>query len=89
MPLAEVATEARDKRRVEPDEEYPIAGVLGFGRGVLLRPAVRVRHIGTVPYRIRTGQLVYSRLKAFEGAFARPRQRRRSVRVERVSDLRH
>lgn len=69
--LGDVIAEERDKRRVEPDVAYPLAGVLGFGRGVLLRDAVRGADMSAqFLYRIRAGQLMYSRLKAFEGAFA-------------------
>jgi type I restriction enzyme S subunit len=69
--LGDVIAEERDKQRVESDIAYPLAGVLGFGRGVLLRDAVRGAEMSAqFLYRIRTGQLMYSRLKAFEGAFA-------------------
>jgi type I restriction enzyme S subunit len=51
------------------DAEYQIAGVLSFGRGLFAR---RVISGGQTKYtkltRIRQGQLVVSRLKAFEGA---------------------
>jgi len=69
--LGDVIVEQRDKRRVDPDVAYPLAGVLGFGRGVLLRDAVLGADMSAQSlYRIRAGQLMYSRLKAFEGAFA-------------------
>lgn len=69
--LADVLTEVRERTRVERDAEYPLAGVYGFGRGVLLRDAVRGSDISAqFLYRIRSGQVMYSRLKAFEGAFA-------------------
>jgi type I restriction enzyme S subunit len=69
--LGDVLVESREKVRVSADAEYPLAGVLGFGRGVLLRDPVRGAEIAAqFLYRIRAGQLMYSRLKAFEGAFA-------------------
>lgn len=69
--LADVLVEARDRVRVESNVEYPLAGVFGFGRGVLLRDPVLGSDISAqFLYRIRSGQLMYSRLKAFEGAFA-------------------
>src|SRR5437660_2421147 len=69
--LAEILTEARERVPVEPQGVYPIAGVYGFGRGVLLRGQVRGTEISApYLYRIATGQILYSRLKAFEGAFA-------------------
>lgn len=71
LTLGDVIVESREKVRVEHDGEYPLAGVLGFGRGVLFRDPVRGGDISAqFLYRIQAGQLVYSRLKAFEGAFA-------------------
>jgi len=69
--LDDVLTEDRDRVEVQPDAEYPIAGVYGFGRGVLLRGSVRGSEISAKHlYRTSSGQIMYSRLKAFEGAFA-------------------
>lgn len=69
--LGQVLTEARERVTVHPDRDYPIAGVYGFGRGILLRPRVRGSQLSAPHlYRIRARQIIYSRLKAFEGAFA-------------------
>ena len=69
--LSDVLVERRQRVTVEPDGLYPIAGVYGFGRGVILRDAVHGAAISaTHLYRISPGQIIYSRLKAFEGAFA-------------------
>jgi type I restriction enzyme S subunit len=69
--LSDVLSEARERVRVAPDDEYPMAGVLGFGRGLLIREPVEGSAIAADHlYRIRAGQIIYSRLKAFEGAFA-------------------
>lgn len=58
-----------DKVEVRDGQSYPIAGVLGFGRGLLRREPVTSQ---TTSYRqlnrVRPDQLVYSKLKAFEGA---------------------
>lgn len=60
-----------DVRKIDvlPGKEYPIVGVLGFGRGLLHREPVTT---GSTRYKqlheVRAGQLVYSKLKAFEGA---------------------
>jgi type I restriction enzyme S subunit len=67
--LGEVLALDIETVEVRPDEFYPIVGVLNRGRGLLRRDPVR----GTgTRYRtlnvIRPGQVVYSRLKAFEGA---------------------
>jgi type I restriction enzyme S subunit len=71
VPLGELLTYAPDPHGVEPDGEYPIAGIYGFGRGMIQRAAVTGREIAaTQLFRIRAGQFVYSRLKSFEGAYA-------------------
>jgi type I restriction enzyme S subunit len=69
--LGEVLSERRTRVAVTRDATYPMAGVYGFGRGVLIREpvlgsAMRASHL----YRIEARQIIYSRLKAFEGAFA-------------------
>ncbi|NYF99676.1 hypothetical protein [Janibacter cremeus] len=57
------------KVRVEEGSEYPLVGVFGFGRGLLHRDAVTT---STTKYKelnvVRPYQLIYSKLKAFEGA---------------------
>jgi type I restriction enzyme, S subunit len=69
--LGDILTERRERVSVDPDAVYPIAGVYGFGRGVLMREPVRGDEISAAAlYRITAGQVIYSRLKAFEGAFA-------------------
>lgn len=69
--LGDVLTERRERVAVTATGEYPIAGVYGFGRGLLLRESVKGGDISASSlYRIRSGQIIYSRLKAFEGAFA-------------------
>ncbi len=67
-PLNSILTQ-RTGEAVQPEAAYPIAGVYGFGRGILTRPPIR----GTdTTYktltRLREGDVVYSKLKAFEGA---------------------
>jgi type I restriction enzyme, S subunit len=71
IPLGELLTYAPDPHGVEPDDEYPIAGIYGFGRGMIQRAAIMGREMAaTQLFRIRAGQFVYSRLKSFEGAYA-------------------
>ena len=71
VPLGEVITYAPDPHEVNPDGKYPIAGVYGFGRGMIQRGAVAGREMAaTQLFRIRAGQFVYSRLKSFEGAYS-------------------
>ncbi|MBL6938118.1 MAG: restriction endonuclease subunit S [Alphaproteobacteria bacterium] len=71
IPLGELLTYAPEPHGVEPDGEYPIAGIYGFGRGMIQRAAVAGREMAaTQLFRIRAGQFIYSRLKSFEGAYA-------------------
>jgi type I restriction enzyme S subunit len=71
LALGEFLTESRQRVAVNPNDIYPMCGVYGFGRGVLFRDAVRGADMSTpYLYRISAGQIIYSRLKAFEGAFA-------------------
>lgn len=68
--LSEILKPTDDPCPVEPEGSYPIMGIYGFARGPITRPAVRGSEISaTTLYRVRQGQLVYSRLKAFEGAY--------------------
>jgi len=67
--LGKVMTLDINAIEVEPDASYEIVGVLNRGRGLLYRDPI----LGTgTSYktlnRIAPGQVVYSRLKAFEGA---------------------
>lgn len=69
--LDEVLTLDLDRVEVKPDERYPVAGVYSFGRGLFERgpmpgSSTSYAHLN----RLRAGQLVLSRLKAFEGAVA-------------------
>ncbi len=71
VPLRDVLTLAADVHRVDPTEVYPIAGVYGFGRGIICRPSISGLEIEADRlYRVMAGQFIYSRLKSFEGAFA-------------------
>jgi type I restriction enzyme S subunit len=56
---------------VQPDHDYPIAGVYGFGRGLFQRGPIRSDETSYPKLnRLTAGRLVMSRLKAFEGAIA-------------------
>ena len=71
VPLGGLLNLAPDPHEVDPDAKYPIAGVYGFGRGMIQRAAVAGREMAaTQLFRIRAGQFIYSRLKSFEGAYA-------------------
>jgi type I restriction enzyme S subunit len=56
---------------VEPDGSYPNVGIYSFGRGLFKKPDIDGSLTSaTTLYRIKTGQFIYSRLFAFEGAYA-------------------
>lgn len=61
-----------DRREpVVPGGIYPIAGVYSFGRGMLERPPLRADETKYQTLgRLRTGDFVYSKLGAWEGALA-------------------
>lgn len=69
--LGEVLDLDLDQIEVNPLDQYPVAGVYSFGRGLFAREAI----VGSdtkykTLVRLHQGQLVVSRLKAFEGAVA-------------------
>jgi type I restriction enzyme S subunit len=71
VPLGDVIALSLEPQAVEPEVVYPIAGVYGFGRGMIRRAPVSGQEIAAEQlFRIRAGQFIYSRLKSFEGAFA-------------------
>jgi type I restriction enzyme, S subunit len=56
---------------VEPDESYPNVGIYSFGRGLFKKPDIDGSSTSaTTLYRIKAGEFIYSRLFAFEGAYA-------------------
>ncbi|MEU4814894.1 hypothetical protein AB0G03_04500 [Micromonospora aurantiaca] len=68
-PLARFLTPNVESVNVDPKQSYPTVGVLNRGRGLLYRDPVAGSSTSyTKLNRIRPGVLVYSRLKAFEGA---------------------
>lgn len=71
VPLSSVLAEDTRAVPVARHVEYPIAGVLGGGRGAFARNSIRGSETSYSRMReLKAGQVVYSRLKAFEGAFA-------------------
>ncbi|MGH9073416.1 MAG: restriction endonuclease subunit S [Acidimicrobiales bacterium] len=70
-PLGEVLTLDLDRVPVEPSRTYDIAGVYSFGRGLFAREPLPGSDTSYhVLNRLHAGELVLSRLKAFEGAVA-------------------
>lgn len=70
-PLSEALSLFIDSVPVEPNDEYRIAGVYGFGRGLFQRGPIAGSETSYATLnRLHAGDLVMSRLKAFEGAIA-------------------
>lgn len=71
VPLAEVLTLDRDEIVVDRSVTYEVAGVRSFGRGLFAREALNgaTTSYGRL-YRLRVGQVVFSRLFGWEGAVA-------------------
>src|SRR5579871_6558380 len=71
VPLGELMSPAPEPHSIDPEGRYPIAGIYGFGRGMIARGPVSGQEIAADQlFRIKAGQFIYSRLKSFEGAFA-------------------
>lgn len=71
VPLGEVLTPSHDLVPVEPTEEYPIAGIFSFGKGVFARERIlgaETSYKKLTP--LHTNQLVFGRLNAWEGGIA-------------------
>lgn len=69
--LGQALTLDIDRATVHATESYPLAGVFSFGRGLFGRDVLRgSRTSYAYLHRLRPDQLVMSKLKAWEGAFA-------------------
>lgn len=69
--LSQVMTPVSDPVTVQADTQYPNIGILSFGRGAFDKaPIDGSRTSAKTLYRIKAGQFIYSRLFAFEGAYA-------------------
>jgi len=69
--LNNVLTLAGEQVRVDPSASYSNLGIYSFGRGVFKKPDIQGFSSSAVTLsRIRAGQFIYSRLFAFEGAYA-------------------
>jgi type I restriction enzyme S subunit len=70
-PLSELLEQDINNVEVCLDDQYKIAGVYSFGRGVFQRASIAGAETNyKTLHRLRASQLVMSRLKAFEGALA-------------------
>lgn len=62
---------ATDRHAVDAATSYPNLGIYSFGRGLFAKPDIDGDSTSaTALYRVRAGQFIYSRLFAFEGAYA-------------------
>lgn len=69
--LREVMAQTFDEVPVDVQSNYPNLGVLSFGRGLFEKPPIDGALTSAKKlFRLRAGQFVYSRLFAFEGAYA-------------------
>ena len=70
-PMAEVAPLIRRPVEIQPDGAYPELGVRSFGRGTFHKPVLRGGDLSWQKlFGIEKGDLVFSNIKAWEGAFA-------------------
>ena len=68
--LEEVMARASDAVKVEPHGSYPNLGIYSFGRGLFAKPPIDGANTSAKTlFRVRSGQFIYSRLFAFEGAY--------------------
>lgn len=71
IPLGEVLTPASEEVIVDLSTSYPNLGIFSFGRGLFQKAAIDGAQTSAKRlYRVRAGQFIYSRLFAFEGAYA-------------------
>ena len=71
LPMEQVAPLVRRPVDVQPDQSYPELGVRSFGRGTFHKPALVGSQLTWQRlFRIHEGDLVFSNIKAWEGAFA-------------------
>ncbi len=70
-PMSEVAPLFRRPVNIVYDEEYPQISVRSFGRGVFHNPPLRGAEVTwQKPYLVKTGDILISNIKAWEGAVA-------------------
>ena len=69
--LGSVMQPSIDRVEVKPSGSYPNVGIYSFGRGLFAKPPIEGNNSSAKKLnRIRGGQFIYSRLFAFEGAYA-------------------
>lgn len=69
--MGEIAPLVRRPVVIDPDASYPELGVRSFGKGLFIKPDLVGSELTWQSlYRIEAGDLVFSNIKAWEGAFA-------------------
>lgn len=69
--LGDVLRPSGEPVSVQADKEYPNVGVLSYARGLFTKPSISgATTSAKTLFRIRQRQFIYSRLFAFEGAYA-------------------
>lgn len=70
--LGEVITQVADEHVVDTAGTYPNVGIYSYARGLFAKPPIGGLATSAVKLnRVHTGQFIYSRLFAFEGAYAK------------------
>jgi type I restriction enzyme S subunit len=70
-PLSAALRPVNNFTDLEPDSTYPITGIYSFGRGLIKRPVILGSDTAyTRMARLQSGQVVMSKLNAWEGALA-------------------
>jgi type I restriction enzyme, S subunit len=69
-PLGALMEPSIDRVQVRPDKAYPNLGIYSFGRGLFKKPPIEGDKTSAKALnRVHSGQFIYSRLFAFEGAY--------------------
>ena len=67
--LGEIISQRKDRFTVDTNKVYPNLGVFSFGRGLFKKPPIEGFNTSAKElYKVHSGQFIYSRLFAFEGA---------------------
>lgn len=70
-PMSEVAPLFRRPVEIDPSQQYPELGARSFGRGIFHKPTLNGADLTWQSlFRVEAGDLVFSNIKAWEGAFA-------------------
>lgn len=71
LPMREVAPIIRRPVEIDPDQQYPELGIRSFGKGTFHKPPMKGSDLTwQKPFWLKAGDLVFSNIKAWEGAVA-------------------